>query len=177
MCGVVNVRWVWWISFFTHGGYLVWWMSGVIDFLFYTSCGGCLVWWLSVWWMSYNQEFEMSTFANKLNGWDQNLSLCWSYLCAKRPNKRGIHSLTIGPISVTKWCFQHSFQFWLLKRLTTLTTLTTLIEGSYCIELKTRTDAMRPTGRLTRIREARLFWNGWIFWKFPRGGGGGLFSI
>ena len=47
--------------------HMVWWMSGVVDFLFYTWCGGCLTWWVSgvvdvwcggcsflhmVWWMS-----------------------------------------------------------------------------------------------------------------------------
>ena len=38
------------------GGCPVWWMSGVVDVLFYTRCGGCLVWWMSVWWMSYNPQ-------------------------------------------------------------------------------------------------------------------------
>ena len=37
-CGVVDV----WC-----GGCPVWWMSGVVDVLFYTRCGGCLVWWMS----------------------------------------------------------------------------------------------------------------------------------
>ena len=66
--GVVDV-WcggcpVWWMSgvvdvlFYTWcGGCPVWWMSSVVDVLFYTRCGGCLVWWMSVWWMSYNPEF------------------------------------------------------------------------------------------------------------------------
>ena len=49
------------------GGCPVWWMSGVVDVLFYPWCGGCLVWWMSsvvdvwcggcpilpmMWWMS-----------------------------------------------------------------------------------------------------------------------------
>ena len=25
----------------------MWWMSGVVDVLFYPWCGGCLVWWMS----------------------------------------------------------------------------------------------------------------------------------
>ena len=29
------------------GGSPVWWMSGVVDVLFYGRCGGCLVWWMS----------------------------------------------------------------------------------------------------------------------------------
>ena len=36
------------------GGCPVWWMSGVVDVLFYPWCGGFLVWWMSVWLMSYN---------------------------------------------------------------------------------------------------------------------------
>ena len=38
MSGVVDV----WC-----GGCRVWWMSGVVDVLFYLWCGGCLMWWMS----------------------------------------------------------------------------------------------------------------------------------
>ena len=65
MSGVVDVQCsgclVWWMSgvldvlFFRQCGVcLMWWMSSVVDVLFCPWCGGCLVWWMSVWWMSYN---------------------------------------------------------------------------------------------------------------------------
>ena len=56
---------VWWMSYFTHGVVdVLWWMSSMVDVLFYMQCGGCLVWWMSgvvdvgcgeclVWWMSF----------------------------------------------------------------------------------------------------------------------------
>ena len=53
MSGVVHV-WCGGCPFFTHsvvdvwcGGSPVWWISGVVDVLFYPWCGGCLVWWMS----------------------------------------------------------------------------------------------------------------------------------
>ena len=67
------------MSFFTHGvvdvlcgGCLVWWISYFTQVVVDVWCGGFPIlhklWWFSVRWMSCNQEFEMSTFANKLNG-------------------------------------------------------------------------------------------------------------
>ena len=41
MSGVVDVLFYSWC-----GGCLVWWMSSVVDVLFYPWCGGCLVWWM-----------------------------------------------------------------------------------------------------------------------------------
>ena len=41
---------VWWMSSVVDvwcDGCPVWWMSGVVDVLFYTWCGGCLLWWMS----------------------------------------------------------------------------------------------------------------------------------